>query len=81
MGQSIQEWAKLDLWKTVLSRPYHFKFFKGCPHIPHISLSPFFVSFMIAAFNEFLANGPILYPGITLDKTKSFVVLSRSIKW
>ena len=44
MGQSIQEWTKQNLWKTVfkkfeVSRPYHFKFFKGC--LLQILLGPF----------------------------------------
>ena len=49
MRQSIQEWTKQKLWKTAfkkfdgiwsaLSRPYSFKFFKGC--LPQILLGPF----------------------------------------
>ena len=49
MRQSIQEWTKQNLWKTAfkkfdgiwsaLSRPYSFKFFKGC--LPQILLGPF----------------------------------------
>ena len=50
MRKSIQEWTKENSWKTAfkkfegvwsaLSRPYHFKFFKG--GLPQILLSPFF---------------------------------------
>ena len=39
MGQSIQEWTKQNLWKTALSRPYPFNFYKGC--LPQILLGPF----------------------------------------
>ena len=51
MSPGIQEWTKKNLWKpsfkkfegvwstfVCLSRPYHFKFFKGCP--PQILLGP-----------------------------------------
>ena len=36
LGQNIQE---RSLWKIDLSRPYPFKFFKGC--LPQILLGPF----------------------------------------
>ena len=49
MGQSIQKWIKLNLWKTAFkkfegiwcasSRSYSFKMFKGC--LPQILLGPF----------------------------------------
>ena len=49
MRQSIQEWTKQNLWKTTFkkfegvwsacSKPYPFKFFKGC--LPQILLGPF----------------------------------------
>ena len=49
IGQGIQEWTKKNLWNTVfkkievimiiLSRPYNFKFFKGC--LSQILLDPF----------------------------------------
>ena len=53
LGQNIQAWTNENLWKTAfkkfegiwsalwstLSRPYPFKYFKGC--LPHILLGPF----------------------------------------
>ena len=45
LRQSIQEWTKLNLRKAAfikfegVSRPYSFKFFKGC--LPQILLGPF----------------------------------------
>ena len=39
MRQSIEEWTEQNLWKTALSRPYPFNFYKDC--LPQILLGPF----------------------------------------